>query len=377
MKSIALFVLILFVATSCQTGSNGSSHRTANSQELYDQIKTDKRKQAELDLPFRSFPFDEDLNVIAFASCANQDAPQPIWTTVEKNTPQLVVMLGDNVYASSAEQKPISEQYNKLKKIPEYRSIREKVPFMAIWDDHDYGQNDGGATNPERDEARVQFLKNWPYVKYLLHEEKGALYHSKFFGTKKRRIQVIMLDTRYDRSDLKKNEQSVAEKAVAPKPFLADDTKTKRILSEKQWKWLENELKKPAELKILSSSIQVIANDHQFEKWGNFPHERDRLLNLLKKYAAQNLIIVSGDRHMAAIAKIELKGAGTVYELTASSINRPARLGNNMGDTSYIADGYGPINFGLVKIDWSNKTATLEVRGSEDQVVFSQKTNFK
>ena len=194
------------------------------------------------------------------------------------------------------------------------------------------------------------------------------------------RVSILYSDTPpadRDRSDLKKNDQSVAEKAVAPKPFLADNTKSKKILSEKQWKWLENELKKPAELKILSSSIQVIANDHQFEKWGNFPHERERLLNLIEKYAAKNLFIVSGDRHMAAIAKTEFKGAGTVYELTASSINRPARLGNNMGDSSYIADGYGPINFGLVKIDWSNKTATLEVRGSEDQVVFSQKTNFK
>jgi alkaline phosphatase D len=376
MKSKALVVLILIIATSCQTSSNVSNQQS-NNQELNDQIKTDKKKQAELDLPFRGFSIDQDLDVIGFASCANQDLPQPIWTTVEKNTPQLMVMLGDNVYASSPEQKPISDQYNKLRKIPEYRSIREKVPFMAIWDDHDYGQNDGGATNPERDEARSQFLKNWPYVKNLLQEDKGALYHSKFFGTSKRRVQVIMLDTRYDRSDLKKNDQSMAEKALSPKPFLVDNDKTKKILSEKQWKWLEAELKKPAELKILSSSIQVIANDHQFEKWGNFPHERERLLNLIKQYAAKNLIIVSGDRHMAAIARTELKGAGTVYELTASSINRPARLGNNMGDSSYLADGYGPINFGLLKINWSTKTTTLEVRGLEDQVVFSQKINFK
>lgn len=378
MKSKALFVLILLVATSCQTTSTNSSQRSANSQELYNQIKTDKKKQAELDLPFRGLPIDQDLNVIGFASCANQDAPQPIWTTVEKNAPQLMVMLGDNVYASSPEQKPISEQYNKLRKIPEYRSIREKVPFMAIWDDHDYGQNDGGATNPERNEARAQFIKNWPYVKYLLQENNGALYHSKFFGTSKKRIQVIMLDTRHDRSDLKKNDQSAAEKAVAPKPFLPDNDKSKRMLSEKQWAWLEAELKKPAELKILSSSIQVIADDHQFEKWGNFPHERERLLELIKKYAPKNLVIVSGDRHMAAIAKRDFKNnAGTIYELTASSINRPARLGNNMGDSTYIADGYGPVNFGLIKIDWATKTAYLEVRGLEDQVVFQQKISFK
>ena len=378
MKSTALFVLILLVATSCQTTPTSSNQRTASNQELNDQIKTDKKKQAELDLPFRGFPIDQDLNVIGFASCANQDAPQPIWTTVEKNNPQLMVMLGDNVYASSPEQKPISEQYNKLRKISEYRSIREKVPFMAIWDDHDYGQNDGGATNPERDEARTQFLKNWPYVKYLLQEDKGALYHSKFFGTSKKRVQVIMLDTRHDRSDLKKNDQSAAEKAIAPKPFLVDNDTNKRILSEKQWKWLETELKKPADLKILSSSIQVIANDHQFEKWGNFPHERERLLELIKKHAPKNLIIVSGDRHMAAIAKRDFKNnAGTIYELTASSINRPARLGNNMGDSSYIADGYGPVNFGLIKIDWSAKIATIEVRNLEDQIIVQQKVPFK
>ena len=279
MKINALFVLILCIATSCQTRSASNGHSAAG-QELNHQIKSDKKKQAELDLPFRAMPYDAPLEVIAFAFCAN---PQPIWSTIEKNSPQLMVMLGDNVYASTPEQKPISEQYNKLKKIPEYRSIREKVPFLAIWDDHDYGQNDSGKNNPEKEEARTQFLKNWPYVKDSLNEKNGALYHSKILGTSKKRVHIILLDTRYDRDDLKRNEQSLAEKAVSPKPFLPDNDKSKRILSEKQWAWLEAELKKPAELKILASSIQVIANDHQFEKWGNFPHERERLLKNIKQ----------------------------------------------------------------------------------------------
>ena len=78
---------------------------------------------------------------------------------------------------------------------------------------------------------------------------------------------------------------------------------------------------------------------------------------------------------MAAIAKTEIKGVGNIYELTASAINRPARLGNNMGDSSYIADGYGPVNFGLVKINWAEKTATLEVKSLDDKIVISQRIN--
>lgn len=377
MKKLNLLILAIFMATSCQATQEPQIERNTTSQEYQEKIKTEKKRQAEVDLPFRGFPLDEDITRLSFASCADQDKPQPIWASIEKNQPQLMIMLGDNIYASKKEQKPISEQYAKLNKISEYRSVREKVPFMATWDDHDFGQNDGGETNEEKFEAKTQFIKNWPYVKNLISESQTGIYHSKTFGQKKNILQVIMLDTRFGRSDLKKNEeQSAAEKLIAPKPFLPDDNPNKKILAEDQWNWLEKELKKPAAFRIISSSIQVIANDHQFEKWGNFPHERERFFKLLKKLKIKNAIILSGDRHMSAIAKYEIKGLGPIYEVTASAINRPARPGNNLIDASYLAEGYGQVNFGYMDINWQERKANIEIKSLENEKVQNVEVKF-
>ena len=378
-ESLFVVVFAVFVVTSCQSSSSDSKNSGSSSmaKTFNNIIKSDKKKQSELDLPFRGFTIDKNIESFAFGSCADQDQPQPIWTTIEKNQPDLMIMLGDNVYASSGTQKNISEQYKKLKKIPEYRSIREKIPFMATWDDNDFGENDGGENNSEKAEAHLQFLKNWPYVKDLAPEKNGAIYHSKIFGTKKDTLQVIMLDTRTDRSDLRKNiSQTEDEKKSDPKPYLPDDTPGKHFLSEAQWKWFEKELEKPAAFRIIASSIQVIANDQQFEKWGNFPKEKERFFNLLKKLKIKNALIISGDRHMASIAKKDIPGLGRIYDVTSSGLNKSVKPGSNLNDSTYVKEGYGQFNFGLVKIDWNNNQALVEIRSLTNEAVQSVTIKF-
>ncbi len=376
-------------------------------------IKSDKKKQSDLDLPFRGFNYEKKITQIATGSCADQDLPQPIWKTIDKNNPDLFIFSGDTVYASKNSQKPLAQQFRKLNKIADYRNFREKVPFMVVWDDHDFGINDGGADNPEKEAYRTEFVKYWSYLDLAIPRDQKALYHAKIFGPKKQKVQVIMLDTRWDRSPLKKNPEVLAATEVpAVKPDLAsvgagdlaspntvtnppgnssppplaaqpivavevakavpiyvpDEDKSKHFLSETQWSWLEGELKKPAELRLLVSSIQVIPTDHGFEKWGNFPKERERLFRLLAKTKAKNTVIISGDRHLSSIAKTEIKGLGTVLELTASSLNKEARPGNVYSDSSYLKEAYGLVNFGLLKINWETRKVTLEVRSLENQV---------
>jgi alkaline phosphatase D len=378
-EMIKFALLILLLATSCQIKAPAPAPVSplSSTQVLNNQVKSDKKRQSELDLPFRGFPIDQSLETIAFGSCADQDMPQPIWSTIEKNQPDLMIMLGNNVYASAPAQKPISEQYNKMKKITEYRSIREKLPFMAIWDDNDYGQNDAGLNNPEKEEARTQFLKNWPYLRTMTVDKSGALYHSKIFGEKKNTLQVILLDTRWDRSELKKNEAQTEEEKIAdPQPYLPDDSKDRRILSESQWQWLESELKKPASFRIIGSPIQVIANDHHFEKWGNFPAERERLFSLLKKLKIKNAIFLSGDRQMAAIAKKEIAGLGTLLDITSSGLNKTAESNNKLSDESYLLEGYGLANFGLIKINWAERQAHIEIRSANNDIIQATDVKF-
>lgn len=352
----------------------GSSSTKAKSRPM-----VDSSKEAQLNIPYRSLDTNKDLTLIGMGSCSDQNLPEPIWKTIKEANPQLFIMMGDNVYASRKEDKPIIDQYIKMNSITEYRDLRESIPFLATWDDHDYGQNDGGDNNPEKDEARRVFLNYWSYLKFTMPKDQtGGVYHSRIIGTKNRKVQIIMLDTRWDRSPLVKNPDYNAETNTEqpPKIFLPSEDKNARMLSEAQWKWLDQELAKPANLRLIVSSVQVIANDHYFEKWGNFPKERERFFNLLKKHKAKNAVILSGDRHLSAVAKEEVKGLGTVYDVTASSLNKPSRNLTPEIDKSYTAPSFLKPNFGLIAIDWTKKTLSAQIMDEDKKVQIEQEIRF-
>ena len=94
---------------------------------------------------FTLFHFDglSSEYVIGFGSCLHQDYPQPIWEQVKKQSPNLFIMLGDNVYGDTyGDIDNLNNAYQKQKLVLE--KFKLDFPFLAIWDDHDFGKNDGG-----------------------------------------------------------------------------------------------------------------------------------------------------------------------------------------------------------------------------------------
>jgi alkaline phosphatase D len=57
--------------------------------------------------------------------------------------------------------------------------------------------------------------------------------------------------------------------------YISDPAKT--MLGEAQWRWLEERFKEPGDLRLIVSSIQVLAEGHGWERWGNLPLEGQRL----------------------------------------------------------------------------------------------------
>lgn len=337
----------------------------------------DNSKEALLNIPYRGLNTNKDITKIGFGSCVDQNKPQPAWTSVLQNSPDLFIMMGDNVYASRKEDRPFIDQYIKLNKETDYAKLREATPFLAIWDDHDFGQNDGGIDNPDKEEARKWFLKYWAYLKPTLPENQKALYHSRIIG-KKHKVQIILMDTRWDRSPLIKNPDYNPEDKdnTSQKLYLSNDDKKAQILSSEQWAWLEKEFKKTAQLRILVSSIQLIPQEHGFEKWGNFPKEKEKLLNLIKKYSAKNTIILSGDRHFASFAKTDIKGLGKVFEITSSGINKPSKAKSPEKDPAYLEDPFLLPNFGLLTIDWNKRQVKAEIKDENNKTQIEHSLQF-
>jgi len=334
-------------------------------------VKEQKKAQAALDIPIRTLDTSASLQKVGFASCLDQDVPAPILKPMRAENFDLLLMMGDNVYATRPESQVIADQYKKLLKIEDFAELRAHIPMMATWDDHDYGLGDGGAENPNKEMARRDFLNFWPYVKNSLSKNQQALYHSKIFGPTHRDVQIIMLDTRWDRSALIEN----PNKEEKRQRYIPNTDKKAHMLSETQWKWLESELRKPARLRFIVSSIQLIANAEGFEKWGQFPHERERFFELVKKTNPKNLYILSGDRHMASLAKTEIKSWGPLYDITSSSLNKSKDVVGE--DPDYIEPTFSGENYGVALIDWRTNKISFQIKDNQGKAVKNLELKFK
>jgi PhoD-like phosphatase len=146
---------------------------------------------------------------IAFGSCADQRLPQPFWDVMLAAAPQLVILLGDNVYGdvTSAAMTELREAYAKLAAQPGFQRLRRRVPILAIWDDHDYGGNDAGGDFPYRQEAATLFRDFWQVPANSPRGRRDGLYEAWMFGPQGRRLQVVLLDTRSFRSPLRRTDE--------------------------------------------------------------------------------------------------------------------------------------------------------------------------
>ncbi|MFO7781294.1 MAG: alkaline phosphatase D family protein [Spirochaetia bacterium] len=258
--------------------------------------------------------------VIMFGSCLWQNRAHPALGVAVEREPDAFVFLGDNVYADSTNPVQIQDAYDRLAQSDLYRELRQNTDVYAVWDDHDYGANDAGADFPAR-EASERIFENFWDIDGPAASRPG-IYRSARFA--EGAIQLILLDTRSFRSPLARARPRREGKG----PYAPSDDGT--ILGAEQWEWLERTLRRPAELRIIASSIQVLASHHGWESWANFPHERERLLSLLADSGGP-AIFISGDRHFAEISRAPAPPGDTAapgtdqryfYDVTSSGINR-------------------------------------------------------
>ncbi len=308
------------------------------------------------------------VSKIAFGSCASQLKPCPIWGTIADYEPELLLLLGDTVYADleGGRLKPSTPQrivqaYEQLAALPDFQRLKQHVPMLATWDDHDYGNNDAGVEWEHKDAAAAIFHDFFGTPADSTKRQQRGIYSSTIFGPPGQRVQVIMLDTRYFRSELVQAEQPAPGSRV--RPYIPAEGPDTTMLGEAQWSWLEEQLRQPAEVRILGSSIQVLSDEHPFETWGTMPKERERLFALIRKCGASGVVIVSGDRHLGDLS-VDVDAIGyPLYDVTASGLNQ-ANLGwRTLEPNRFRVAGlpYGN-HFGAIEIDWSADSPMLHLQ---------------
>jgi alkaline phosphatase D len=329
----------------------------------------------------RQFP-DRPIQRIAFGSCAKQWHAQPIWEAIVAAEPDLWLFLGDAIYADTdgktawkVTEGQLVGEWNRLADKPEFQKAWEKIPMLATWDNHDYGTHAGGVEFELKEESKEIFLDFFDEPVDSERRLSQGIYDAKMIGPEGKRVQVILLDTRFFKDRYKKNPVSKEEWIKAGKVggYIPDHDSSKTLLGEEQWDWLEKQLRKSAEVRLIASSIQIIPNEKGMDEWANFPRERQRLFDLINKTKAQGVVFLSGNVHFAEISKTD-EAQYILHELTSSGMTHINELYGNASNRYRSAGPYIDLNFGLVEVQWDTKPGpkvVLQIHDIGGTVVYS------
>jgi alkaline phosphatase D len=282
---------------------------------------------------------------VAVGACLRYSPGGPALADIVAQDPDLMIWLGDNIYADTEDTAEMRAIYDKLGKNPRFRALAAATETMAVWDDHDMGWDNANSTWPHRDAAKAEFLRFWGATPDDVRWDQPGVYSARTFGTGDRTVQVILLDVRYN---------------LDPWDYAGEDP-SRRILGEEQWAWLRERLAEPATVRIIGSGIQVVQDydiSEAWEGWGDSPIERERLFRLVRELGIPGVIFVSGDMHFAELTRHPDDAAALgypTYDLTPSGLDQIEFDGveddwinpNRVGE---LLNSYQ--KHGMVEIDW-------------------------
>jgi alkaline phosphatase D len=292
---------------------------------------------------------------IAFGSCGHEDEEQPVLSLAADYKPDAFIFLGDNIYGDTDNMDTLQHKYNKLSNKPEFQKLSAATKLYAIWDDHDFGRNDAGKWYPYKKESKEIFLNFFKEPAASERRKHEGIYHTEYITKNGKTIQLILLDVRTFRSDLllfDKNNKELQQRYFYPLDYQPHTSTDSTLLGAEQWKWLEGELQKPADLRFICSGSQFSIEFNGYEAWANFPHEQKKMIELIKKTKANGVMFLTGDVHYAEISKLEEPGLYPLYDVTSSGITSTwdfATPNKNRIE--------GPVmhnHIGVVTVDWQN-----------------------
>ena len=152
-------------------------------------------------------------------------------------------------------------------------------------------------------------------------------------------------------------------------PYSPTEVKGASMLGEAQWQWLERELKKPAAIKLIASSLQLLPDFTGWESWANFPEDRDRLFTLIKKHKVNGVVIISGDTHWGEISKYNQNLDYPLIEMTSSGLTEKWK--DVSPNKHRVGDYTHNVNYGDLSIDWKqpDPAISLKLKGIDGKVI--------
>lgn len=338
-KSTLVILLFAFISISllesCDKGGSSSTEKAWNAECAGTYLDLDETKS---------------ITKICFGSCGAQTLPQPLLNTAADQNPDLYIFMGDNVYADTDDMDEMRKEYMLLCPKAEFVKLKKTAPILAVWDDHDYGGNDFGIEFPKKVESKQNFMEFWGETNNIERMSHTGIYDAKIIGEEGEKIQIILLDTRYFRTAIKTLPDN-------PYFYLENYDASASMLGDQQWTWLEEQLLKPADVRIIASSQQFAVEYNKYEAWANFPLEQQKMYDLIASTQADGVFFISGDVHYSELSKREPSNTYPLYDLTSSGIT---------GTSTPVANTYreglasAENNVGMIDIDWDGDNTKIK-----------------
>lgn len=299
---------------------------------------------------FRTFP-PEARNAkfrVGFGACARYvPKNEDMWNVIASYAPEAFLLLGDNVYSGSPKARNRQRvHYYRRQLRPEFRRLTESTSIYAIWDDHDFSENDGaGGLDPFHPAWKFAvwrvFKENWNNPYYGGGEEQPGCWFDFSIGD----IDFFMLDGRYYRSG--------ANGARARNGRFEKGNEAQTMLGPQQLQWLLEGLKQSdATFKVIASPVQWTnhADKGGIDSWWGVKHERNMIFDLIEENGIGGVILLSGDRHRTDVYTMERNVGYELYEFsTAKLTNHHYHYTRKEAIFSYNKGNF----FGLLTFDFT------------------------
>ncbi len=300
----------------------------------------------------------DELDLFTLGSCNHQRFPQPHWKNIKKMKPDLMLLMGDNVYSDFLSFQPLEKDYEMLLNHKDFKKLRSEVPFIATWDDHDYAGNNQGHDYPQKKQSKETFLKFAGEPKYSNRTLTPGIYTSYEFGQGDRSVKFILLDLRSFRN--------------------SNELGYKDLLGEAQWEWLEQQLvTTKAKMNFIVSSTSVFSRpgkEKKNEKWIDYPRSFKRLMHLVQKHDPSGVFFLSGDRHFGLMHSYVYQ-TRRYHEFISSGLTHGARTTTKLLRKKYGPLAYAGRNYGSIKINWGlEPSITLQIHASTDGSIQAKKS---
>jgi alkaline phosphatase D len=290
---------------------------------------------------------------IAIGSCAyiNQeeyDRPgkgygrnYEIFSAIDKENPQAMVWLGDNIYLREVDFDSRTGVYLRnahARALPKLLPLLSNTHHYAIWDDHDYGPNNADRSYIGKHWTRDAFMDYWANPSYGFNGE-GITTQFQWYDA-----HFFLLDNRWWRTS---NERLTGEKYQ---------------LGAEQIEWLIDALKySRAPFKFVCVGGQVLNTADKYENLATCPEERAYLIQRIIDEEIDNVIFLTGDRHHSELSKLE-KGGITLWDLTVSPLTSGSHDATDEGNMLRIKGShFAQSNYGILNITGPRKERVLNI----------------